>query len=302
MKKIHLILQGKGGVGKSLIASLLMQYLQKKSYNVIAIDTDPVNSTLHGYSKLNVQLLGLWSDLTIDSGKFDEITATIDKADDNTHIIIDNGASGFVPFLGYLLENETVDYWKNIGIDVIFHTIVTGGQAFNDTINGLGALGENFKKEKIIIWKNRYFGEIERNGVSLEEFPIYKSLRDNKSIQAVLNIPVKSEGTFGKDLKEMFSRHQTFAEADLDNTLSLMTRQRLRIWWRDMCTILDEARDIFTAGTTQSDIKQQSLITDINHQQDHTETDKEADEPTFRNRKERRKYFREMARKNNNDA
>ena len=78
---------------------------------------------------MNVQLLGLWSDLTIDSGKFDEITATIDKADDNTHIIIDNGASGFVPFLGYLLENETVDYWKNIGIDVIFHTIVTGGQA-----------------------------------------------------------------------------------------------------------------------------------------------------------------------------
>ena len=59
MKKIHLILQGKGGVGKSLIASLLMQYLQKKSYNVIAIDTDPVNSTLHGYSKLNIQLLGL---------------------------------------------------------------------------------------------------------------------------------------------------------------------------------------------------------------------------------------------------
>ena len=80
-----------------------------------------------------------------------------------------------------------------------------------------------------------------------------------------------------------------------------MTRQRLRIWWRDMCTILDEARDIFTAGTTQSDIKQQSLITDINHQQEQTETNKEADEPTFKNRKERRKYFREMARKNNNN-
>ena len=126
-------------------------------------------------------------------------------------------------------------------------------------------------------------------------------MKNNKSIQAVLNIPVKSEGTFGKDLKEMFSRHQTFAEADLDNTLSLMTRQRLRIWWRDMCTILDEARDIFTAGTTQSNIKQQSLITDINHQQDHTETSNESDERIFKNRKERRKYFREMARKNNNN-
>ena len=100
---------------------------------------------------------------------------------------------------------------------------------------------------------------------------------------------------------KLFSRHQTFAEADLDNTLSLMTRQRLRIWWRDMCIILNEASDIFTAGTTQSDIKQQSLITDINHQQEQ-ETSNESDERIFKNRKERRKYFREMARKNNNNA
>ena len=38
---IHLTLQGKGGVGKSLIAAILAQYLKGKGREVRCIDTDP---------------------------------------------------------------------------------------------------------------------------------------------------------------------------------------------------------------------------------------------------------------------
>jgi CO dehydrogenase nickel-insertion accessory protein CooC1 len=41
---IHLTLQGKGG--KSLIASVLAQYFQRKGVAVRCVDTDPVNRTL----------------------------------------------------------------------------------------------------------------------------------------------------------------------------------------------------------------------------------------------------------------
>jgi CO dehydrogenase nickel-insertion accessory protein CooC1 len=38
---IHLSLQGKGGVGKSLIASILAQYFVENGHKVECVDTDP---------------------------------------------------------------------------------------------------------------------------------------------------------------------------------------------------------------------------------------------------------------------
>ncbi len=43
---IHLSLQGKGGVGKSLVASILAQYFLHTGRDLCCIDTDPVNQTL----------------------------------------------------------------------------------------------------------------------------------------------------------------------------------------------------------------------------------------------------------------
>jgi CO dehydrogenase nickel-insertion accessory protein CooC1 len=51
MTKIHLVLQGKGGVGKSLVASLVTQYFVKQNNGepIFCADTDPVNRTFAGY-------------------------------------------------------------------------------------------------------------------------------------------------------------------------------------------------------------------------------------------------------------
>src|SRR5690349_10613232 len=59
MKQVHFTLQGKGGVGKSLVASLIAQYLLSKGEPVAVIDADPVNPTLFGYDALKVQRLEL---------------------------------------------------------------------------------------------------------------------------------------------------------------------------------------------------------------------------------------------------
>src|SRR5579859_3467685 len=42
---IHLTLQGKGGVGKSLVASILAQYFRHHGREIRCIDSDPVNQT-----------------------------------------------------------------------------------------------------------------------------------------------------------------------------------------------------------------------------------------------------------------
>jgi CO dehydrogenase nickel-insertion accessory protein CooC1 len=45
-------LQGKGGIGKSLAACLLAQYLPEKSINVRSYDADPVNSIFASFAAL----------------------------------------------------------------------------------------------------------------------------------------------------------------------------------------------------------------------------------------------------------
>ncbi len=70
---IHFVLQGKGWVGKSLVSSILCQFLAEKNFSVYGVDTDPVNSTLTSYKKIPVTTLNIMSGEDIDSRKFDEL-------------------------------------------------------------------------------------------------------------------------------------------------------------------------------------------------------------------------------------
>ena len=64
---IHLILQGKGGVGKSMVAAILGQFLRARGLDVRCIDTDPVNQTLTQYTALHAEHLKLMSESRIGS-------------------------------------------------------------------------------------------------------------------------------------------------------------------------------------------------------------------------------------------
>ncbi len=56
---VHLVLQGKGGVGKSVIASWLAEFLMKCAKPVCCIDGDPVNRSLGQYKALRAEKLDL---------------------------------------------------------------------------------------------------------------------------------------------------------------------------------------------------------------------------------------------------
>src|SRR5260370_16551300 len=68
---IHILLQGKGGVGKSLISAILSQYLLSKGQDVRGIDADPVNQTLSEYRGLAVSCLNLLKEESVDQREFD---------------------------------------------------------------------------------------------------------------------------------------------------------------------------------------------------------------------------------------
>ena len=242
MRTVHLILQGKGGVGKSLVASLLCQYLIAQGRNILAFDTDPVNQTLTGYKDLPVQELHLMKGDDIDRRRFDQLIEDILTAPGD--VVVDNGAASFVPLSAYLKENQTIDFLEESGIRVLIHTVFTGGQAMKETADGLVSLASHFPTVPLVVWLNRYFGEIATETKKFEEFKVYRENQDK--IAALIYIPLKSQQTFGKDLEELFSRHQTFAAALASDALPVMTKQRLKIFWNEVSQAIGKAGIIDT--------------------------------------------------------
>ena len=227
-----------------MVSSVLCHYLLQKNSNMIvaAIDTDKVNHTLGGYKELHVQELEIRTGDNIDPRKFDELMEIIDQTPDDSQVVIDNGAATFLPLCSWMVENQTIDMWIDQGYRVLLHSVVTGGQAIRDTTKGLNALATRFSSP-IIVWLNYYFGDIAfGNNNVFEKFTIYE--KNKEKIEGIIRIPLKTASTFGKDLEDLFARHQTFADAINDGTLPIMTRQRLRIWWKEMCQAISDVQVI----------------------------------------------------------
>ena len=120
---VHLILQGKGGVGKSMVAAILGQFLQARGLATRCIDTDPVNQTLTQYKALNAEHLKLMSESRIDSRVFDQLMERM--LTETTTFVVDNGASTFIPLWHYVLENAAIETLEKHGRRVYIHSVIT---------------------------------------------------------------------------------------------------------------------------------------------------------------------------------
>lgn len=224
MKQVHLTLQGKGGVGKSYVSSLLAQYLMAQGQPVIAVDTDPVNATLGGYKAFNAQRLELMENGTLVERHFDTLIEKVVSED--TNFVIDNGAASFIPLSFYIAENDAINLIAQHGKQVVIHTVITGGQAMRDTLAGFAGLVEQMPAEaRIVVWLNEFFGDIEAEGKTFEEMRVYLQHRDR--IHGLVRIPRQTGSTFGKDVQLMLDSKLTFDEVATSPDFGLMSKSRL---------------------------------------------------------------------------
>ena len=233
-KQVHIILQGKGGVGKSVIATLLAQYLKEKGA-LRCIDTDPINPTFSKFAALEVEHLNLLSSPNkINERLFDGMIETILSSDQS--FIIDTGAGGFLAISNYIVENDIINVLSS-AFDVFIHVPITGGQAFIETGKGLRNISEQFdQKAKIVIWVNEFFGKL---GKEIEAFEFYKQVQGR--IFKTIIIPEQSIDTFGQDIKMMLTEHKTFNEASENDDFRFMVKRRLNIFKEQIFVQLDEA-------------------------------------------------------------
>lgn len=226
MAKIHMVLQGKGGVGKSMIAATLAQFKSGKGVRPLCIDTDPVNATFEGYKALKVRRLKIMEGDEINTRNFDALVELIAQAKGD--VIIDNGATSFMPLSHYLISNQVPALLQEMGHELVVHSVITGGQALLDTVNGFDQLAKQFPGECLfVVWLNPYWGPIEADGKGFEQMKGYTA---NKArVSAIIQIPALKEETYGRDFAEMLKARLTFDEALAMESLTIMTRQRLKI-------------------------------------------------------------------------
>ena len=232
MKQIHMILQGKGGVGKSFVAFLLAQHFLEREVRPICIDTDPVNQTFASYAAFNARQLKLMKGDDLDPRAFDQLVEQVVETEDKSVFIIDNGSATFGPLCAWMLKNRTAQFYKESGIDLTLHSVLTGGLALGDTMVGLGNLLTHFPDLPSVIWLNEYFGKPEKDGASFEQSSLYKKHQDQ--VMALIRIPQLRRETFGADLDRMLRQKMTFAEAVLNPKFTIIARQRLVMIWRDL--------------------------------------------------------------------
>jgi Anion-transporting ATPase len=229
MKQVHITLQGKGGIGKSYVTSLVAQNLLDQGEAVICIDTDPINATLSSFKAFKAQRIDLLQDNRIKEGLFDNMMEQILNTD--SHFVIDSGAASFVPLSNYLISHDAIGMIADEGKQPIIHSIIAGGFALNNTLSDFAQIAEQMPEgAQIWVWLNEHFGKIESDGKTFEQSKAYAKYKDK--VNAIIRLPRQNEDTFGQTIEQLIAERLTFSEALDSEAFRIMSKQRITMYRR----------------------------------------------------------------------
>ena len=221
MKQCNIVVQSKGGVGKSFAAWVLAQFGIDKGHEMYTADTDPGNPTFAGYKALNVQYFDIADDqMQIDRLCFDDLVENIAAHDGFS--VIDTGSTTFFPLMSYISEARTFDTLKGEGVCVILHVPLAGGAAIKETLAALEKVLE-WTDVEVVIWLNGHFGVVELDGKHITELNLYKKYQDR--VLGVINVKPRAADTFGMDFANLMGNKLTFSEITRDK-FKLAEKQR----------------------------------------------------------------------------
>jgi hypothetical protein len=225
MRKIHVVLAGKGGIGKTFVASLIAQAIQERGEPLVCFDADPVNASLNEIRGLHTEPLNLFLPDS-DEADLDALDRMVERfLTEDATIVVDNGAASFLPLSRYLLQDGIAETLKGAGKSLVLHTLIAGGGELTQTVRGFDSIASQFPAEiPLVLWLNPYHGAIiGADGAAFEDTPVYKKHRAR--IDALFHLPQLDRLSL-KSLGAMTSRRMTFVEA-AESNLFVMDKQRL---------------------------------------------------------------------------
>jgi hypothetical protein len=234
---VHFILQGKGGIGKSVVASWLAEFLIQRGQPVRCIDGDPVNRSLSQHKALPAEKLDLVNqDGILQRTRYDSIIERF--ATDDAVFVVDNGATVFLPLWTYIVETDMFSVLRQAGRQVYVHVPISGGEMLNDTLLGFKTLAESAPERNLVLWINEYFGPVARDGKTFNQMQVYVDNQDK--VLASVGIPRRSSDTYGETVRTMREKKLTFAEAIASPEFMLVQKSRLHIVRRELFEQLEK--------------------------------------------------------------
>src|SRR5438309_1531053 len=213
MKRLDLILNGKGGVGKSFFAVNFVQYLKDRDIAHVAIDSDNENSTLKRFHP-DAQFL----DLT-NRREPDVIFRSLERAN---LVVVDCRAGSSELFLDYFVEIEAPAVLKMLGAVL---TLVMPVNHELDSVDQVQRLTDQLGKTSSYV--------VVRNAAHSDSFALYESTEVHTQIKGELNGREIVMHRLQDWLVEALSRENlTITAATKHPAFSLLDRQRIQIWQR----------------------------------------------------------------------
>lgn len=243
MSAIHLIMQGKGGVGKSLLAFYIAQYIKEQRNKCLVFDTDPLNPTLSRTVSFDAKVVNILADdrTSIVKSAFDGMIEACESMESDA--VIDVGSSSFVPMLEYCEKNDVFTLWHSMGHACVIHSIITG-KDFVDTCEWFGEImrrSRHVPSVSAVVWLNPFAGPVEKDGRTFLDTVQYKENRDR--IQDVILMPLPSDvGILGmSSFNEMMAVGETLEEYHRSGEHFIMERQTMIMFKRKLFGVMDRA-------------------------------------------------------------
>lgn len=226
-KNVHIVMQGKGGAGKTVTSVMLSQTLAEK-FKTECFDTDPVNASFSQYKHLSPK------DVNITDNKYRIVPRLFDALiediinSDAEHLVIDTGSQSFLELMGYLVDSDVLTMLKSLDMNVLIHVPVTAGPGQLDTFSGLQSVLNAFPESvQIVVWMNEFFGSLTTENNHFAQTTIFNENEDR--IKAIIQLDKENPGTTELDVADMLTRRETFDQAIKGEHTFVMAKHRLTI-------------------------------------------------------------------------
>jgi cellulose biosynthesis protein BcsQ len=225
-KRLDLIFNGKGGVGKSFFAVNFVQYLKDKNIQFVAYDCDNENSTLKRFHGDNVNFL----DLSHPRG-LDAMIRAMEKTD---LVVVDCRAASTDVFFNYFDEIDLQPTLKTLSTAL---TLIMPVNQEADSIDQLQRITDKLK--------NLCSYVVLRNTVHSDNFTFYDHAVIRKRLLKELGA---KEITMTKLqpwlIEELSHNNLTITPAVADGHLHLLDRQRLQTWQRKLYAEIESVAEL----------------------------------------------------------
>jgi len=225
MKRLDLILNGKGGVGKSFFAVNFLQYLKDKKITCVGCDCDNENSTLNRFHD-DVEFLDLAEPRALDS-----MFRSFEKAD---LVMVDCRAASTDIFFEYFDQIDLPATLQSLSVAL---TLIVPVNHEADSIDQIQRITAKFNNACSYV--------VLRNEVHNDSFTLYDQSAVRQRLRNDLGAKEISMTRLQPWLVEELSlKNLTITAAVADGHFHLLDRQRLQTWQRKLYAQIDRVADL----------------------------------------------------------